>query len=534
MAAGLEDSSATLTARASLDIAEALNSGRIKTRSQLEAEKRKIAVKYNLGRYLSNSDLLESFRHAGVSIPGQILQVHPRRGASGIIVITAFSAPFLCPHGTCTFCPGGPPTGTPQSYLPDGPGMKNALGADFDPLVQVRNSLRKYKENGHDISKIEMIVEGGTFIATPKEYQETFVKGVYDGLNAAVCPTLEEAQVANESAESRCVGLSIESKPDWCEPVHLDSMLRYGFTRVEIGVQSLRDSVLKLSNRGHSVADSVRAFQTTRDAGLKVVAHMMPGLPGADAEADLEDLRTLFEDESFRPDMLKVYPTLVVEGTALAKQYQLGNYKPFDLETSVELLARMKQFVPRWLRIMRIQREIPIRHIIGGVRNGNLRELVRARAAEKGFSCKCIRCREVALSEPSQHSDEPLLLFSEEYPASGGTEVFASFEYEKSRLLAGFIRMRYPSERAHRREIRGSCVIRELKVYGRVVRVGERDSSAWQHRGLGGTLLAEMERRAREEFGVRTILVTSAVGTRNYYRKFGYERLGPYMARNLN
>src|SRR5205807_1379137 len=147
---------------------------------------------------------------SGASLPERLLQVHPRRGASGIIVITAFSAPFLCPHGTCTFCPGGPPTGTPQSYLPDGPGMKNALGADFDPFVQVRNSLRKYRENGHDVSKIEMIVEGGTFIATPLEYQHGFVKGVYEGLNGVLSGTLEEAQERNESAASRCVGLSIE------------------------------------------------------------------------------------------------------------------------------------------------------------------------------------------------------------------------------------------------------------------------------------------------------------------------------------
>jgi elongator complex protein 3 len=310
-------------------------------------------------------------------------------------------------------------------------------------------------------------------------------------------------------------------------------MLSYGFTRVEIGVQSLRDDVLRQSNRGHTTADSVRAFRAVRDSGLKVVCHMMPGLPGADPRMDLEDLRDLFEDEAFRPDMMKVYPTLVVRGTALARLYELGRYRPYDLETTVELLAAMKKYVPSWHRIMRIQREIPAAHIIAGVKNGNLRELVRETAAKNGVSCACIRCREVALSSPQDHSPDRLIFSSEEYTASGGTEVFASYEYERTKRIAGFVRMRWPSDKARREEIRESCVVRELKVYGRVVAVGDRDPRAWQHAGLGASMLSRMESMARERFGAKRLLVTSAVGTRNYYRRFGFERLGPYMSKTL-
>ena len=412
--------------------------------------------------------------------------------------------------------------------------MKTAMGLKFDPYLQTRKSLQNYTEHGHAVSKVETVIEGGTFIAVPRDYQESFVKGVYEGLNGSVSHSLDGAQVTNDSAESRCVGLTVETKPDWCEPEHVDMMLSYGVTRVEIGVQSLANDALKLTNRGHAVEDSIRAFQTARDAGLKVACHMMPGLPGSSPGRDLVDLRRLFQDESFRPDMMKVYPTLVVEGTTLARQYEAGVYQPYDLDTVVELLSELKSFIPKWHRIMRIQREIPAHDIVAGVRNGNLRELVLRRAAEKGHACSCIRCREVALSDPNELSEsDELTLNLERYEASGGTEVFGSFEYERSEKIAAFIRMRVPSENAHRPEMKSSCVVRELKVYGRLVPVGERSASAWQHRGLGSALLREMERLAAEEFDARRMLVTSAVGTRDYYRGFGYARLGPYVGKRL-
>jgi elongator complex protein 3 len=412
--------------------------------------------------------------------------------------------------------------------------MRTALAVGFDPFLQVRRSLEKYRSNGHPTDKVEAIIEGGTFIAVPIEYQNDFVKGVYDGLNGIESSNLEQSQLTNESSSSRCVGLTLESKPDWCSPRDIDLMLGYGITRLEIGVQSLDDKTLARSNRGHNVEASERAFQVARDAGLKVTAHMMPGLPGATPERDLSDLRRLFEDEAFRPDMTKLYPTLVVPGTALERQFQAGTYEPYDLETVVDLLSEMKGFVPSWHRIMRIQREIPAREISGGVRNGNLRELVLARARQKGYRCNCIRCREVALRGPDELGQSDTLEYKEiRYSASSGTEFFGSFEYRSSKVIAGFVRMRLPSERAHRPEIKASAIIRELKVYGRAVELGRRQEKAWQHRGFGMSLLRTMEKLAREEFGVRTLLVTSAVGTRNYYRKLGYERVGPYMGIKL-
>jgi len=515
-------------------VIERVLSNEIGSKAKLERVKREASRRFPMNRYLSNTEILASLPVDRRGTFEDLLRVHPRRSASGIVVVTAFSAPFMCPHGTCTFCPGGPREGTPQSYLRNSPGMRSALLHQFDPFRQVRASLNKYSQNGHEINKVETIIEGGTFIATPADYQRDFVKGVFEGLNGFFSGSLEEAQTENEVAESRCVGLTLESKPDWCEPAHIDLMLSYGVTRLEVGVQSLRDDVLAGSNRGHTVDDSIRAFQVARDSGLKITAHMMPGLPGASPDGDLEDLKRLFDDESFRPDMMKVYPTLVVPGTALARIFESGRYSPYDLETTVELLSEMKQFVPRWHRIMRIQREIPAHEILGGVRNGNLRELVIERAKKNGIACNCIRCREVALSEPrSLEVDDELILTREDYSASGGTEVFCSFEYRRSGRIAGFARMRYPSPNAHRREAESACLLREVKVYGRVAPFGVTNEGAWQHKGLGKSLVREAERIAQEEFDAKRMVVTSAVGTRNYYRLLGYERLGPYMARFL-
>jgi elongator complex protein 3 len=515
-------------------IADELSRGKVVSRDQLEKLKKKTAVDFSLDRYISNSKILAALPLETRSTFEEMLRVHPRRSASGIVVVTVFSSPFLCPHGTCVFCPGGPRLGTPQSYLPESPGMKSALAYKFDPYLQARNCLSKYEANGHEVSKVETIIEGGTFIAVPKEYQSSFVKGVYDGLNGEVSHDLESAQGLNEGAASRCVGLTLESKPDWCRPEDIDLMLSYGITRLEVGLQSLRDDVLSKSNRGHNVADSIRALQAARDSGLKVTVHMMPGLPGANPEDDLADLRRLFVDEDFRPDMSKLYPTLVIPGTSLARQFELGHFRPYDLETVVELLSEMKRSIPPWHRIMRIQREIPAKEIEGGVSNGNLRQLVLQRVKEKGFSCRCIRCREVVLRDPQTFGQGDSLAYKElRYAASGGQEVFGSYEFEKSGLIAGFVRLRVPSESAHRPEMKNSAVVRELRVYGKAVAVGRRESSAWQHRGLGASLLAKAETIASDDFGAKVLIITSAVGTRSYYRKLYYERLGPYMAKVL-
>jgi elongator complex protein 3 len=364
------------------------------------------------------------------------------------------------------------------------------------------------------------------------DYQRQFAKSCYDALNGKKSSTLQQAMATNETADNRCVGFTVETKPDYCKEPHIDLMLELGVTRIEIGVQSLNNNVYKLVNRGYTIDDVVHAFKIARDAGYKIVAHMMPGLPGSSPEKDIEDFRRLFEDDAFKPDMLKIYPTLVLEHTGLFKMHSSGKYQAYSEDELVNVIVETKKVIPEWVRIMRIQREIESKDIIAGPKNGNLRQLVLHKLREQGYRCNCIRCRETGLQR-RYPSEEEVILRRTNYSASGGSEIFLSYESKAGDTILGFLRLRKVA-RPHRSELDCSAVVRELHIYGQAISTGRsvRDDS-YQHRGLGMKLLKEAERIAKSELGVDKIAVISAVGTREYYKKLGYEQDGPYVSRLL-
>lgn len=496
--------------------------------------KLQVCREFTLDSVPKNSEVLPFLDSSSRSRFENLLRRKTMRTVSGIAIVTAITMPFDCPHGTCTFCPGGVRFGTPQSYTRNSPASVFGIAREFDPVRQVKDSLKFLSANGHDTSKVELILLGGTILAMPKDYQEAFVKGCFDALNASTGSSLSDSIRRNENSEHRCVGLTIETKPDWCAKEHVDQLLSYATTRVEIGVQTLQEKILKYTNRGHTVSDTFASFQVAKDSALKVVAHMMPGLPLSDPDTDLADLRALFEDEWLRPDMLKIYPTLVVEGTALYQQYKMGLYSPHNLDQLKDILCKFKATVPPWVRIMRIQREIPREEIARGEKAGNLRQIVLEEMQVRGLRCRCIRCRETG------HRNAPYenpTLKRIDYAASGGNEVFLSFEDADLDVLYGFLRLRIPSGKEHRPEIEGqrTALIRELHVYGQVVPVGGSVTGTRQsqHRGLGTKLLHEAESIA-SEYSRRKLIVISAVGTREYYRKRGYHDDGAYLSRNLS
>jgi len=378
---------------------------------------------------------------------------------------------------------------------------------------------------------------GGTFLNYPLDYQASFVKGCFDALNGSQSKSLEESHRKAETALRRNVGLTFETRPDLCKEKEVNLMLKYGATRVEIGVQTLNDDVYQLVNRGHTVDDVISAFKVARDSGLKIVAHMMPGLPGCNPEYDVESFHKLFEDPDFKPDMIKIYPTLVVKTSVLHNWWLDGKYEPYDLETTVNLLADVKKFVPKWIRIMRIQRDIPARLIEAGVRKSNLRELVQLELKRQGYSCNCIRCREIGLkfNRRRRCGVDTVSIRKEIYSAADGEETFLSLDDEVDDSLIGFARLRYPSGEGVRQELASSnyCLIRELHIYGPVVPLGLKDETSWQHRGFGKTLLEEAERISKEDYDAEKMVVMSAVGTRMYYQRLGYKREGPYMVKNI-
>ena len=458
----------------------------------------------------------------------------PTRMLSGVTVVAVMARPHPCPHGRCVYCPGGVTMGTPQSYVPESPAVQRALRHGFHPYDQVRARLLQYVAVGHRPSKVELIVMGGTFPAMPLDYQEWFVAQALEAMNRFPEPRrpgwvyLEDAQLRNETASVRCVGLTLETRPDWAKERHVDAFLYLGATRVELGVQTVYDDVLARVRRGHTVRDSIEATRVLKDAGYKVTYHMMLGLPGVDPDADLEAFRRVYEDPDFRPDSVKIYPTVVVPGTELYGWWERGRYSPYDEETLVELVARIKTLTPPWVRIIRVQRDIPSHWIAAGPRSTNLRELVWHYMWRRGLRCRCIRCREVgryALWTGEAPRVEDARLVRRDYEASGGLEVFLSFEDAARDVLYGFLRLRLPSERAHRWEVGPrTAIVRELHVYGPATPVGER-GEWWQHRGLGSLLLSEAERVASEDLDATRLLVISGVGAREYYFSKGYSRL---------
>ncbi len=454
------------------------------------------------------------------------------RTISGVTPLAVMTMPMSCP-GQCLYCPTY--RDTPQSYTPESPAVLRAIRCDYDARRQVEMRLGIFADMGHPTDKIELIIMGGTFLAHPVDYQYRFIKECYDGLNGVESATLEEAKQINETASHRCTGLCIETRPDWCGQQEIDRMLEFGTTRVELGVQTLDDDIYKLVRRGHTVKEVVRATTMLREHGFKVYYHWMPGLPGSTPEKDLALSRALFSDERFRPDGLKLYPTMVVEGTELERWYRDGRYQPYDDDTMVNLTVGIKSIVPKYVRISRVLRDIPSKFIVAGLKD-SLRDIVRERMREQAIECRCIRCREYGhRARTGRNIGEPHMVRLD-YDASGGREIFLSFEDEEETLF-GLLRMRVQSGPvpALGGGLNGDyALIRELHVFGPEVPLSEQRTEAAQHKGLGKALLREAELIAREEFMACRLVVLSGTGAKEYYRtEFGYGSQGNYMVKEL-
>jgi elongator complex protein 3 (tRNA carboxymethyluridine synthase) len=522
---------------ACMEIATRILQKEIVTSKDLSSLIKEVSGKYELNSIPKYTDILKLVPLESDS--RKILIRKPSKSDSGVLVIALMAKPYSCPHGRCIFCPGGVEFGTPMSYTGNEPITRKAQQVEYDPYSQILSKITHYHSRGHEVSKVELVVVGGTFPFMPIHYQIEFVKRCYDALNGAgsKSSTLAEAKALNEESKIRCVGFSMETKPDYCKKEHIDIMLNLGMTRIEIGIQTLDETVYRKVNRGHNLTDVVESFQMAKDAGYKIVAHMMPGLPGSSPSKDLNDFRKLFSDPNFRPDMLKIYPTLVLRNTGLQKLYEKGMYEPYSDDEFTGLLIEVKKLVPPWVRIMRIQREIESPDILAGPRAGNLRQLLQKKLVQLGFECRCIRCREVGHRTISCRDADPTLLRTE-YPSSNGTELFLSFEDERTGSLFGFLRLRKLKD-PHRNELRTSAgipcaVVRELHVFGRVTKIGNKSTrDSFQHRGYGSSLLQKAEEITANEYGLDKISVISAVGTRQYYKKFGYYNDGPYMSKTL-
>ncbi|WP_299265083.1 tRNA uridine(34) 5-carboxymethylaminomethyl modification radical SAM/GNAT enzyme Elp3 [Halorientalis sp.] len=537
-------------------------------RDGVEKAKLEVCSEFSSPKVPKNSELLDYAPLERRDELEEVLRRKPVRTASGVSPVAIMTSPEGCPHGKCLYCPGGPDSefSSAQSYTGHEPAAARGKQNDYDPYGQVTLRLEQLREIGHPVDKVELILMGGTMTARSHDYQEWFVKRAIEAMNDYDADTrpepaegesfaedpdehefsyLADVIAENEVGDVRNVATTFETKPDWCDPEQIDRMLDLGGTKVEVGVQTTYERINREMHRGHGVQASIDANRRLRDSGFKVGFHMMPGQPGMSEEMCLEDFRRLFEEPEWRPDYLKIYPTLIVEGTATYDMYHRGEFNPLENEAAAELVAEIKSIIPKYTRLQRVQRDIPADFIEGGVWKSNLRQLARQRMEEHGWTCDCIRCREVGMND--EEPDE-IELQELEYEVGGGTEQFLSFEDPEKDLLIGFCRARFPNDPV-RKELKNAALVRELHVYGSQVGVGSEPRSGsenasgeqpragggdqHQHRGYGRRLLERAEQLAVEN-GFEKLSVLSGIGVRQYYReKLEYYQDGPYVSKRL-
>lgn len=539
-------------------------------KKQLASFKNKLCKKYKFKKIPTDTEILLNTNKKDISKIKKYLLTKPTRTISGVAVVAIMTKPFPCPHGKCIMCPGGPKSSfgdVPQSYTGKEPATRRAIRNKFDPYLQVMNRLEQYIVSGHVPDKIELIIMGGTFPSFPKKYQEDFIKYALkamndfsdlffkkDGLDIVKFKEffelpgditdkkrqksifkkllliknikkikLENEQSRNEKSNIKCVGLTIESRPDYAKLEHGNEMLRLGATRVELGVQTVYNKVLEKIKRGHSVEDSIEATRILKDLGFKINYHVMPGLPDVTKKQDMAALKEYFSNPDFRPDMLKIYPCMVLKGTKLYDIWKQGKYKPLTTKKAVELLVEFKKYVPEYTRIMRVQRDIPTFMTEAGVDRTNLRQYAHKLMKEKSIKCRCIRCREI-----KNQKIKKIIIKKIKYKASKGTEYFISAESENK--IVGFCRLRFPSQTLKEEITKNSALIRELHVFGPAVGLGKKGNV--QHKGVGKVLLKEAETISKKNKKEK-IIVISGVGVRDYYKKLGYKKEGVYMVKRL-
>lgn len=464
------------------------------------------------------------------------------RSISGIVPLTLFTKGVACPFN-CVYCPSEP--GMPKSYLSDEPAVMRAIRNNFDSFKQTESRLVMFALSNHAIDKVEIIIKGGTFSFLPRKYRTFFLKSIFDACNTDTLlmiksgnkshissQSLEKSQTQNETAPSRIIGINIETRPDYMNTTEVKYLRRLGVTHVELGVQTLSDEIYTTIKRGHTVEKVKTATQILKDAGFKIGYHMMLNLPGATPKTDQQMLEELFANPSFQPDHLKLYPTTVTKFTQLAQWYKTGKYQPYSLNKMIDVIVEAKKsYVPPWVRIGRLTRDITTTMMDVQLFPPNLREIIQKVLSEKHIQCQCIRCREIQLEKPTGNITARTIA----YDSAGGKEFFIE-KIDKEKKCLGFIRLRLPSYLFNTKNkplfpvLNNSAIIRELHVYGKAMEIGENNVKATQHKGIGEELLSLAEETAKKE-GVKKLAIISGVGVRSYYRKFGYKLEETYMVK---
>ncbi len=557
-------------------IIEKASTQNFKNRPAFERFRNKI-IKENKGVIFHNlyfikayNDLLEEKKIKPNRLLLNLIQKRSVRTISGVAPVTVMTKPFPCP-GRCVYCPTD--VRMPKSYLPGQPAAQRAFRQQFNPYTQVFVRLKAMYMTGHEISKVELRIIGGTWSAYKKSYQTWFVKqcllamnefekqmgwgignnitsftkkqtikSAYgeDEINTVILKPLkkgsikwEKIQKENETANIRCIGINIETRPDYINKKEVARLRWLGVTKVEMGVQTTDEKVQKETKRGHDLKSVQNATKLLKDAGFKIGYHMMPNLPGSSVEIDKKMIKDLFTNQNYQPDYLKIYPCMVIPKSELFEIYKKGQFKPYSDETLIDVLYEQIKSVPEWCRIDRIARDIPAPDIEAGSKISNIRQVLEEKLKKDKIACKDIRAREI---KDEKISIKNVKLIKREYNANEGKEFFVSYEDLTKNKLIALLRLRIPnsdiSPKHFISELKNASLVREVHVYGKQIAIGKKEEGKQQHFGWGGKLMLEAEKISKKE-GFKKIAVIAGIGTREYYKKKGYKLQGSYMIKSI-
>ncbi len=461
--------------------------------------------------------------------------IKPTRTISGVAPVTIFTKPYSC-TGNCIFCPTE--KDIPKSYLSDEPGIQRATALKYNPYTQIQRRIEILEENGHNVSKVELIISGGTWDDYPLEYRLRFILAVFTAFNdlehkkksssweeikekdlnrETLWEKIYKQQDINSHSKHRCIGMSIETRPDKINLNSIEDLRQLGVTKVQLGIQSLNNEILNKNNRGHTREDIFSAINLLRRNGFKIQIHWMCNLYSSNPKLDYNDFKELFNNPNVKPDEMKIYPCSLVSGTVLNKLYQEGKYQPYSTKQLIDLLIKCKQEIPEYCRINRIFRDIPSNLIVAGHKKTNLRQMIWQEMDKRNLECNCIRCREIR----KEKVDSKPKLSIEKYETKVSTEYFLQYLID-NRKIVGFLRLAIYNKGVNVQLLHADAMIREIHVYGRALAIGKHKKGRGQHQGYGTKLIKKAEKIVQDNGG-KSLAVIASVGTREYYKKKGFQ-----------
>ncbi len=554
----------------------------IATKNEFHKIKNNTLAKYRVSEWPSHIEMIERYEELLTAWEivdelriRKVLRKRAVRSLSGVSVISLLTKFWGCP-GKCVYCPTY--EWLPKSYISDEPAVQRAEMNEFDAFRQIQNRLQSLRMTGNAISKCDVRIIGGTWSVYPKTYQENFIRDIYDAhttfsdriktknekwetrtdpfsvsrkdIDTQIfqhSTSLSEAKERNETAQSRVIGMAIETRPDWITPEEIIRLRSYGVTRVEIGYQTTHDHINELNKRGHGNKESIEATKLLKDAGFKVVVHMMPGLLGATPELDLSSMSEIFSNPDYRPDEIKIYPMVVTPNSELTEIWERGEFVPYEDDILIPLMAELQGMIPEYVRLNRMYRDIPAHEILAGSKLANLRQVTEIAMRSRGITRHDISAREI---RARANDPRDAVLDMTMYEASGGHEYFIQMIDPVDRTLFGVCRLRVPSQvftgEAHYiPELDGTALVRELHVFGDQIPVGvksiaeqntvQNSSVAGQHMWMGKKMLQKCEEIIKQKYPtVNKIAIISWVGAREYYRTRGYKLQSEYMVKNID